>query len=83
MTSYAHRIFAGADHGVTRVLNPVMHVAGDASRKAHRVKHTLVWPGIEKLLLKHMAGGADSLDRGDAWRRSAVAAVARRTRRGA
>lgn len=61
----------------------MVRVAGDTPGKAHRVKHTLVRPGIEKLLLKHMAGGTDSLNRGNAWRGSTVAAVASRTRRGA
>lgn len=62
MAGYADGAVLRSNHHVARMLDSVVGVADDTAREAYAGKRILVRAGVEKLLLKNMAGGAYMLD---------------------
>ena len=86
----ALNVAVGADGGrtgsqqvVTRLHDAMIAVASDAPRHSSRSKGFFVGAGVEQVGLQNMARRTNVLDAGDAWRGSAVIAMAGCTGRSA
>src|ERR1035437_2752981 len=77
VTLHAHGFLAGTDHFVARMLDCMITVAGDTTRKTHRGERVLVRAGLEQLRLEDVAIRADIGDVGDPWGCRSVVAMAR------